>query len=139
MKFSLVTLATVAATASAFTTPMKPTSSSVAFAPAVTQSNHVSPFMVSPLFAAKGIMEDTAMGGNAMPEKPSEGQIRSLFYLWNDALATGDSRIVAKRYASNTMLLPTVSDTPRCDFDSIKDYFDDFLALKPQGIILDGK
>lgn len=73
------------------------------------------------------------------PASISEGQVRSLFYLWNDALATGDSRIVAKRYSSDPILLPTVSDEPRTDFDSIKDYFDNFLKLKPQGIILDGK
>jgi uncharacterized protein (TIGR02246 family) len=73
------------------------------------------------------------------PAEISEGQVRSLFYLWNDALATGDSRLVAKRYSSDPILLPTVSDEPRTDFDSIKDYFDNFLKLKPQGIILDGK
>ena len=54
-------------------------------------------------------------------------------------MATGDSRIVAKRYAKDPILLATVSDTPRTDFNSIKDYFDNFLKLKPQGIVLDGK
>lgn len=60
--------------------------------------------------------------------------------LWNNALATGDSRLVASRYATNSgaVLLPTVSDTPRTDFDSIKDYFDAFLLKKPQGVVLDG-
>lgn len=42
------------------------------------------------------------------PQQISEGQVRSLFYLWNDALATGDSRIVARRYAEDAILLPTV-------------------------------
>ena len=42
-------------------------------------------------------------------------------------------RIVAKRYAQQSILLPTVSDTPRTDFDSIKDYFDAFLLKQPQG------
>jgi len=72
------------------------------------------------------------------PSVISEGQVRALFYLWNDALATGDSRIVAKRYSSDPLLLPTVSDKPRTDYDSIKDYFDNFLTKAPQGIILDG-
>ena len=63
------------------------------------------------------------------PSQISEGQVRALFYLWNDALATGDSRIVAKRYSSEPLLLPTVSDTPRTDYDSIKSYFDNFLQL----------
>jgi hypothetical protein len=43
----------------------------------------------------------------------SEGQVRSLFYLWNDALATGDSRIVARRYAEDAILLPTVVSATR--------------------------
>jgi uncharacterized protein (TIGR02246 family) len=51
-------------------------------------------------------------------------------------LATGDSRIVASRYAKDAVLLPTVSDTPRTDYDSIKDYFDAFLLKKPQGKII---
>ena len=62
----------------------------------------------------------------------SEAKIRSLFYSWNDALATGDSRLVAKRYASDAILLPMVSDEPRTDFQGIKDYFDNFLKFKPQ-------
>jgi len=55
-------------------------------------------------------------------------------------LATGDSRLVASRYAtkSGAVLLPTVSDTPRTDFNSIKNYFDAFLLKEPQGVVLDG-
>lgn len=67
-----------------------------------------------------------------------EAQVRALFSLWNSALATGDSRIVASRYTTSPVLLPTGSDTPRTDFDSVKDYFDAFLLKKPQGEILDG-
>ena len=62
----------------------------------------------------------------------------ALFELWNDALATGDSRIVASRYTKSPVLLATVSDTPRTDFASVKDYFDSFLLKEPQGKILDG-
>eukprot|EP00584_Thalassiosira_punctigera_P006243 CAMPEP_0172526444 /NCGR_PEP_ID=MMETSP1067-20121228/1371_1 /TAXON_ID=265564 ORGANISM="Thalassiosira punctigera, Strain Tpunct2005C2" /NCGR_SAMPLE_ID=MMETSP1067 /ASSEMBLY_ACC=CAM_ASM_000444 /LENGTH=147 /DNA_ID=CAMNT_0013309967 /DNA_START=22 /DNA_END=462 /DNA_ORIENTATION=- len=69
----------------------------------------------------------------------TESEVRSLFELWNSALATGDSSIVASRYAESPVLLATVSDTPRTDFDSVKDYFDAFLLKKPQGKILDGK
>ncbi|CAJ1966461.1 unnamed protein product [Cylindrotheca closterium] len=68
----------------------------------------------------------------------SQAEVRSLFSLWNSALATGDSRIVAQRYAKDPILLPTVSDVPRCDYDSIKDYFDNFLKMEPQGQILQG-
>ena len=48
-----------------------------------------------------------------------------------------DSENVAKRYASNAVLLPSVSDVPRTDHASIKEYFDTFLKLKPQGVILE--
>merc|ERR1711939_628941 len=77
-----------------------------------------------------------------MPEAPggtaiTEEEVKSLFYLWNDALATLDPDAVAKRYAKKGVLLPTVSDKARTDYDSIKDYFVDFLKLEPQGEILE--
>jgi len=65
-------------------------------------------------------------------------EVRSLFSLWNSALATGDSQIVAARYTRNPVLLPTVSDKVRTEFDSVKDYFDAFLLKKPDGKILEG-
>ena len=76
--------------------------------------------------------EEIAMG------KPiTEDEVRSLFSLWNNALATEDPKQVAARYAKAGVLLPTVSDVPRTDFASIEDYFVNFLKLKPQGEILD--
>lgn len=80
---------------------------------------------------------------SVMPEgidvaKPiTKEEVQGLFHLWNDALATLDSTAVAKRYAKEGVLLPTVSDVPRNDFDSIKNYFDAFLLKKPQGVILE--
>lgn len=69
----------------------------------------------------------------------TEEDVRSLFHLWNDALATGDSSIVAQRYTTtDPLLLPTVSDVPRTDFASIKDYFDHFLVKQPKGEIVQG-
>ena len=68
----------------------------------------------------------------------TEKEVRALFSLWNSALATGDSRIVANRYTKSPVLLPTVSDTPRTNFESVKDYFDAFLLKEPQGKILEG-
>ncbi|KAG7345618.1 calcium/calmodulin dependent protein kinase II association-domain containing protein [Nitzschia inconspicua] len=64
--------------------------------------------------------------------------IRSLFDLWKDALLTGDSEKVAKCYASHATLLPTLSNTPRNDYESIKDYFDQFLHKQPEGRIVQG-
>ena len=69
----------------------------------------------------------------------TEKEVRALFELWNAALATGDSRIVASRYTKSPVLLPTVSDQVRTNYDSVKDYFDTFLKSKPQGKIIDGK
>merc|ERR1719444_622312 len=80
----------------------------------------------------------TAQAPATAEEMATEEDVRSLFYLWNDALATGDSRIVAKRYTKSPVLLATVSDTPRTDFDSVKDYFDAFLLKEPQGEIVEG-
>ena len=68
----------------------------------------------------------------------SKEEVRALFSLWNNALATGDSRLVSSRYAEEAVLLPTVSDTPRTDKAAITDYFDNFLLKQPQGEILDG-
>uniref|UniRef100_A0A7S3Y617 Calcium/calmodulin-dependent protein kinase II association-domain domain-containing protein n=1 Tax=Heterosigma akashiwo TaxID=2829 RepID=A0A7S3Y617_HETAK len=79
----------------------------------------------------------SAKGMPKMPGRVSESEARNLFYLWNDALATLDADTVAKRYARKGVLLPTVSDTPRADYDSIKDYFVNFLQLQPQGVILE--
>jgi hypothetical protein len=53
----------------------------------------------------------------------SEQEARNLFNLWNDALATGDPAKVAARYAKEAILLPTVSDVPRTDKESITEYF----------------
>jgi uncharacterized protein (TIGR02246 family) len=73
-----------------------------------------------------------------MTKEITKDEVRNLFGLWNDALATGDSSIVASRYTKSPLLLPTVSDTPRTDFDGVKDYFDAFLLKQPDGKILDG-
>ena len=53
------------------------------------------------------------------------------------ACTTVDSDTVASRYAKNSVLLPTVSDVPRVDYEGRKDYFDNFLKNKPQGKILE--
>ncbi len=68
----------------------------------------------------------------------SEDDVRSMFSLWDAALATEDSRIVATMYGQNATLLPTLSDRVRTDFDGIKDYFDSFLAKDPRGEIIEG-
>jgi uncharacterized protein (TIGR02246 family) len=77
---------------------------------------------------------------NKQPEGEvlNSDEVRSLFSLWNNALATENPEVVADRYASNAILLPTVSDEPRTTKEGITDYFINFLKNKPQGVILDG-
>jgi uncharacterized protein (TIGR02246 family) len=77
-----------------------------------------------------------------MPEGAKAGElteekVRGLFHLWNDALSTLDSESVAQRYSKDAVLLPTLSDTPRTDYESIKDYFVAFLQKQPKGKILE--
>ena len=73
------------------------------------------------------------------PQPITEDEVRQLFYKWDDALATGNVRLVAYRYSDDPILLATVSDIPRTDFESIKDYFNNFLKFQPRGKIIEGK
>eukprot|EP00429_Kryptoperidinium_foliaceum_P069080 CAMPEP_0176055404 /NCGR_PEP_ID=MMETSP0120_2-20121206/27583_1 /TAXON_ID=160619 /ORGANISM="Kryptoperidinium foliaceum, Strain CCMP 1326" /LENGTH=467 /DNA_ID=CAMNT_0017388899 /DNA_START=129 /DNA_END=1532 /DNA_ORIENTATION=+ len=136
MKFSkAAAFALTLAGASAFAPVYKPA------AKAVSTSSLNGIFYLDDVYVPTESPEDLPPGAIPAMTPPceiSEGQVRALFYLWNDALATGDSRIVAKRYSEDPLLLPTVSDVPRTDYDTIKDYFDNFLKLEPQGVILDG-
>ena len=64
-----------------------------------------------------------------------DAEIAGLFDRWNAALATLDPEKVVARYADGSILLPTVSDTPRLTPDARRDYFRMFLTKKPQGRI----
>lgn len=65
----------------------------------------------------------------------SENEIKGLFEAWNDALQTGDPKQVAALYASDAILLPTVSNQVRHNHAEIEDYFVHFLAKGPAGKI----
>jgi uncharacterized protein (TIGR02246 family) len=71
----------------------------------------------------------------AQHAEPRPQAIANLFQHWNAALATGDPRKVADRYAKDAVLLPTVSNKVRTDRAGIVDYFTHFLQSKPQGVI----
>lgn len=132
MKLSMLSLALAATLANAFVGPsQRSLAPSVVTAPIAFKPSTTSLNLFGRLFGAKRTI--------APPQEITESQVRGLFYLWNDALATLDSSVVAKRYSKDPILLPTVSDEPRTNFATIKDYFDNFLKLKPQGQILDGK
>ena len=64
-------------------------------------------------------------------------EVKNLFQLWNNALLTRNPDTVARRYAKEAVLLPTVSDVPRDTHELIEDYFVNFLAKGPEGQILE--
>ncbi|MBV8851149.1 MAG: SgcJ/EcaC family oxidoreductase [Methylobacteriaceae bacterium] len=65
----------------------------------------------------------------------SEADIKGLFDRWNNSLKTGNPDEVVKNYASDAILLPTVSNKPRLTQDERRDYFVHFLENKPVGEI----
>merc|ERR1712154_675233 len=93
--------------------------------------------MPEPMIAAASGAPVETSADPATTEILEDNEVKSLFNLWNDALATLDPDQVAARYSKNPCLLPTVSDVPRTDYDSIKAYFVDFLKKEPQGEILE--
>lgn len=64
-----------------------------------------------------------------------EGSIRALFDQWNNALQTRNPEEVVRLYATNAILLPTVSNKVRRTHAEIEDYFAGFLARGPSGTI----
>lgn len=65
----------------------------------------------------------------------TEQEIASLFDRWNQSLQTGDPQKVVANYAERSILLPTVSNTPRLTSEERKDYFHHFLENRPSGKI----
>jgi uncharacterized protein (TIGR02246 family) len=65
----------------------------------------------------------------------TEQQIASLFDRWNRSLQTGDPKKVVANYAVKSVLLPTVSKTPRLTPEAKEDYFEHFLEKRPMGKI----
>lgn len=65
----------------------------------------------------------------------SEADIASLFDRWNRSLQTGDAQQVVANYAQQSILLPTVSNTPRLTPAEKLDYFQHFLENRPSGKI----
>lgn len=57
------------------------------------------------------VMPEGLLAGADQGDVLQPAEVRSLFNLWNDALATEDPAVVANRYSKNAILLPTVSGT----------------------------
>lgn len=63
-------------------------------------------------------------------------EIEGLFSEWNKALASGDPDKVVRLYATNAILLPTLSNKPRTNHTEIRDYFaETFMPRGPSGKI----
>ena len=75
----------------------------------------------------------TYTGQPAAPSAAAEREIAGLFDRWNAALATGRPEEVARLYAPNGVLAPTVSNEVRDSPEKIHEYFTKFLQMKPQG------
>lgn len=65
----------------------------------------------------------------------SQSEVQQLFDRWNAALQTKDPEQVAILYSRDAILLPTLSDMPRTDHETIVDYFSHFLEKSPKGSI----
>lgn len=65
----------------------------------------------------------------------SEAEVTALFDRWNGSLQTSDPQKVVANYAERSILLPTVSNTPRLTPAEKHDYFAHFLENQPSGSI----
>ncbi|XUL89092.1 SgcJ/EcaC family oxidoreductase [Streptomyces galilaeus] len=98
-----------------------------------TMSRRAAVVTVTTVLALGSLGTVAATAGPQHDTKPSKKQIAALFDGWNAALKTGDPEKVANRYASDAVLLPTVSNKIRTDRAEIVDYFEHFLPNKPVG------
>jgi uncharacterized protein (TIGR02246 family) len=65
----------------------------------------------------------------------TETEVAALFDQWDQSLQTGQPSQVAKNYADDAILIPTVSNQVRHTHPEIEDYFERFLSLTPDGRI----
>jgi uncharacterized protein (TIGR02246 family) len=67
----------------------------------------------------------------------SNQEVSKLFNLWNEALSSGNPKALTALYASDAILLPTISNEIRHNHDEIEDYFVQFLANEPKGELIE--
>lgn len=87
------------------------------------------------LILAAALLGVSAQARTASCASTDEAQVAALFDRWNASLATLDPDRVVANYATDGVLLPTVSNQPRGNHAEIRDYFVSFLQKKPQGKI----
>ncbi|MDO4687181.1 MAG: SgcJ/EcaC family oxidoreductase [Corynebacterium sp.] len=81
------------------------------------------------------LQTSTTSDSNDTCTTPSETEIAALFDRWNDDLKSGDPAKVAENYASESVLLPTVSNQVRLTNAEKEDYFQHWLEKKPDGVV----
>jgi uncharacterized protein (TIGR02246 family) len=70
-------------------------------------------------------------------KKVNEREVKALFTRWNDSLQTLDyKKVVKDNYATDSILLPTVSNIPRTSVEGKEEYFHHFLEKHPTGEII---
>ncbi|AVY95204.1 hypothetical protein DAI18_15005 [Microvirgula aerodenitrificans] len=84
---------------------------------------------------ALGLVSGPVLARSVVCHKAGEREVAALFDRWNDSLKTGDPARVVANYATNSILLPTLSNQPRLTPEAKADYFEHFLAKKPDGKI----
>ena len=94
-------------------------------------SAHVIPALAAAALMAVG----SAQARTETCQPTDEKTIAGLFDRWNASLKTLDPAKVTANYATDGVLLPTVSNTPRTNHTEISDYFVKFLKNQPQGNI----
>ena len=87
------------------------------------------------IFAMSAFIALMSVGVFSVDSNVSKEKIGSLFTLWNSSLQTGDPDKVARTYADDAVLLPTMSKKIRRGHEEIEDYFKNFLKLGPRGKI----
>lgn len=95
-------------------------------------------FKHSLLACALGLALPGLAQAQAQPQacqQVTEKDIEALFVRWNDDLQSGDPQKVVENYAEQSLLLPTLSNTPRETAQAKADYFQHFLAGKPDGAV----
>lgn len=65
----------------------------------------------------------------------TQADVESLFGAFNSAWATKNPDAVTQLFTKDAVLLATISNTPRTDHASIRDYFVGFLKPSPVGTI----
>ena len=87
------------------------------------------------LLASSSIVSASTLAQSVSCRSTDEKEIAALFDHWNNSLKTGNPKRVVDNYAVQSVLLPTLFNTPRLTPAAKEDYFVHFLAKKPVGRI----